>query len=549
MAIPSIAVCTTALEQGDADHALQLAIERLRHDKDDAEALTVCYRAYAQKNDHANAIKVLEIIMQKDPQAYWAYAALGKHLQAAGKLSSAEEILRKAVEECPDDVSIHAELGVLFSELNRLEAGEWHLRRALEIGGADCDVLTNLGLNLAQQSKADAADVAYSKALDIEPRNLRALGYRAKLKEVQGDIAAAKALLERAKNVQPGSVSLLEAQLQLRIGNPEEALAILNNAQRLNGDALLERARVRDRLADYGGAWNDASEAKRRLAAEAGGLIYNATGVESFFAELKRTFDARFLKAMPRAALRPDVPQPVFITGAPRSGTTLLERILGAHACIESAGELPFVGEFREVSERMLARGSFPQNFSALHAADQRGLAAQLRDTYLHRRSERMSCAADTRFVTDKMPFNEMYLPLIRMAFPHSPVIHLSRNRLDTAVSIFFNKLNHGFHCGYRFDDIIHHLDAMVELLGYYRREFDPRLLDVEYESLVEDTEGEVRRMLGHIGLDYEPSCLRYYERREYVATPSYDEVSRRPNSTSVGRHRNYLAWIGKFAA
>ncbi len=531
------------------DRALQLAIERLRHDKDDAEALAVCYRAYARKNDHANAIKVLEIIIQKKPRAYWAYAALGKQLQSSGKLSRAEDVLRKAAEEYPDDVSIHAELGVLFSELNRLEAGEWHLRRALEIGGADCDILTNLGLNLAQQGKAGAADAAYARALDIEPQNLRALGYHAKLKEVQGDFDAAQALLNRATTVQPGSVSLLEAQLQLRIGNPEEALAILNNAQRLNGDALLERARVRDRLADYGGAWNDASEAKRRLAAEAGGLIYNATGVESFFAELKQTFDASFLKGMPRAALRTDLPQPVFITGAPRSGTTLLERILGAHSCIESAGELPFVGEFREVSERMLARGPFPQNFSALHVADRRGIAAQLRDTYLHRRSERMSFAANTRFVTDKMPFNEMYLPLIRMAFPDSPVIHLSRNRLDTAVSIFFNKLNHGFHCGYRIDDVIHHLDAMAELLGHYRREFEPRLLDVEYESLVENTESEVRRILGLVGLTYEPACLSYYERRDYVATPSYGDVTRRPSMASVNRHKNYLVWIGKFAA
>ena len=138
------------------------------------------------------------------------------------------------------------------------------------------------------------------------------------------------------------------------------------------------------------------------------------------------------------------------------------------------------------------------------------------------------------------MPFNEMYLPLIRMAFPDCPVVHVARHRLDVAVSMLSNKLNHGFHCAYRIEDILHHLDAVSALHAYYRQQFDTREFELRYEALTEDPETLVRELLDYVGLPFEERCLRFYEERRFVATPSYRQVDAKISGKAVGRHRNY---------
>jgi Flp pilus assembly protein TadD len=544
---PTAQDAETALDRGEPDEALRLAIECLRRDRRDIGALTACYHAYVAKHDPGNATKVLEIIVDVAPGTGWALAALGEQLFASGDLIRAEAVLRTTVENAPDNAAAHARLGTVFSELNRLAAGEWHFRRALELGGDDAGILTDLGLNLTRQERGDEADAAYARALELEPDSLRTLAYRAKLKEVRGDLDAARELLRKADAAQPGGVSLLQAGLISRTDGAAAGIAALDRAPRLNGDALLERARLKDLNGDYAGAWQDAVDAKRALAREGGGLAYDAAGVESFFADLEAVFDCDFIAGMPRAPRRADVPQPLFIVGAPRSGTTLLERMLASHSAIQAGGELPFIADLREFSERLLPEHGFPTNLHALRAADRRHVAVLFRDYYLALRAERIASGDRIRFVTDKMPFNEVYLPMIRMAFPDSPVVLLSRNRLDTAVSMLFNKLNHGFHCAYRIDDIFHHLDAVHGLVEYYLRQFDPEILSLAYESFVADAETGIRGVLDFLGLSFEPGCLRFYEDGRFVATPSYSQVGRPVTSGAIGRHRHYLEFIGGF--
>ncbi len=545
MAAPSIKQCNIALKSGDADKALELAIALLQRNKNDIEALTVCYQAYRQKNDSQNAIKVLEVILGIEPGADWASTNLGQLYFTAGKIDCAEATLRRAIEVNPRNAAAHAFIGVVFSELNRLSAGEWHFRRALQIGGPDCDIFTNLALNLTQQEKGDEADSLYAQAHELEPRNIRTLAYWAKLQEVRGEFTGAINLLDKAEEIQPGSVDLLRATLQSRTGNDEQALDTIGAAKKLNGDALLERGHLKDRMGDYDGAWNDFVEAKRLLAGDK--LRYDAQAVEKFFDNLKATFDGELMSELPRSSPSSGVAQPIFVVGAPRSGTTLVERILSAHSAIEAGGELPFIADLRVLSEKLLAGAGFPQNIAAMRVADQRHVATLFRDYYLAHRNERLCPSNAVAFVTDKMPFNEMYLPLIRMAFPLCPIVHLSRHRLDTAVSMLSNKLNHGFHCAYRIDDIMHHLNAVSTLHQHYRQQIDTQEYRLSYETLVENPEVEVRGLLEHIGLPFEEGCLNFHEGRGFIATPSYRQVDEKISDRSVGRHKNYLQHLERF--
>ena len=546
MSPPSIKECNRALESGAAEEALRLAIELLHRNKNDIDALTVCYRAYRLKKDLANSASVLEVILNVDPLIDWAAAELGNLYFLSGRIDKAEAVLRRAVELHPDSAAANAHLGKVFSELNRLSAGEWHFRRALDVGGPDCNTLTDLALNLTRQERADEAGELYRQAHELEPANIHTIAYWAKLHEVRGEVDEAKALLDKAMAVQPGSVDLLVATLQARAGDNEGALATIDRGRKLNGDALLERGLIKDRIGDFDGAWEDFVEAKRSLAIEAGGLRYDAGAVEKFFGELRETFDSNTMRLLPKAAHRAGTAQPLFIVGAPRSGTTLVERILASHPSIAAGGELPFIQDMRVFSEKLLPEAGFPKNVAAACVADRRHVVTLFRDFYLAQRDERFEPACGTEFVTDKMPFNEMYLPLIRLAFPECPVVHVSRHRLDVAISMFSNKLNHGFHCAYRIKDILHHLNAVAELHEQYRQQFDTREFVVHYEKLASEPESTVRELLDYIGLPFEERCLRFHEERRFVATPSYRQVDSKISNRSVGRHRNYQRQFDK---
>ena len=125
------------------------------------------------------------------------------------------------------------------------------------------------------------------------------------------------------------------------------------------------------------------------------------------------------------------------------------------------------------------------------------------------------------------MPFNEIHLPLLRMAFPEAKIIRVVRHPLDVCVSMLANNMTHGFACAYRIEDIAHHLAGVFDLVEHYSRECNPGDFTLRYESLIADQSGETRRLLEYLGLPFEDACLRFHENRRYAPTPSYARVGR----------------------
>src|SRR5690606_31086117 len=146
------------------------------------------------------------------------------------------------------------------------------------------------------------------------------------------------------------------------------------------------------------------------------------------------------------------------------------------------------------------------------------------------------------RFFVDKMPFNELYFPLIRMAFPAAPIIRVVRHPLDVCISMMAHHLTHGFNCAFRLEDVAAHLAAMFALTEHYRRKLEVNELVVRYEDLVAGQEPVTRRMLEHAGLPFDPACLRFHRNTRYARTPSYDQVTEPLHDRSVDRHRHYAA-------
>jgi len=500
-------------------------------------------REAAARGDVAQAAAALQEIIKSDLSADWAFNDLIRLLYQHGHRANAEAVARMALRANPRNAHAHDLFGTILSELNDLPAGEWHFRRALQLGGEQAAFLRNLALNLTQQGRTEEAETHYVRADQIAPDDWQTLAHWSRLCEVRGDLPQAEKLLERARLLAPSpdDVKLLQAIYLGRAHRIDEALALLESTtSQLGGQAQLERGRLYDARGNYTRAWEDFVEAKQKLA-RAGGLQYSAAAVEEFFGAMKQFFTRAHLELLPSADVRSDVRQPIFIMGFPRSGTTLIEQILCSHSSVVAGGELPFVGDLRKLALLLLpSEEAFPEHLSQTWTADNRYVATLFRDYYLARARQAGLLREGGRYFTDKWPFNEIYLPLVKMAFPDARIIRLVRHPLDVCLSMLSNNVAHGFYCGYRIEDIVHHLAAVHDLVEHYRREMHLEELVLRYESFIDDPAAHTRKLLDYLGLPFEESCLRFHENRRYAPTPSYVQVTQRVNDRSIARFRHY---------
>jgi hypothetical protein len=228
----------------------------------------------------------------------------------------------------------------------------------------------------------------------------------------------------------------------------------------------------------------------KRLLRELSGQAYLADHARELAGRLKGFFTRKRLGILPRATIADGRPQPIFILGFPRSGTTLVEQTLTAHPAISAGDELPFIIDIADIMPRMLGSPlGYPEALSELWMGDQRAGLDNLRDYYLQRAHQFGVTTPGMSWFTDKMPLNEMHLGLISLLFPKSPLIHVIRHPLDVVVSVFSNQLTHGFYCAYALETIAEHYALVRDLTDHYLGELPLNYLAIRYEDIVDAQE------------------------------------------------------------
>jgi Tfp pilus assembly protein PilF len=527
-----------ALQAGRPDDAASAAREILKADPANIDALEILVLIARDRGEYAEAERDLRHILALAPDARWARDDLARLLLDAGKPALAEAEVRTSLAIGSDDADAHAMLGSLLSERERLVEGASHLRRAIALAGRHPQLLINLARNLMRQGALDEAAAITAEASAAAPDLLAGAVLAVEIAEQRGDLDAAWQSLDRAEHLarrDGRDILFVRATLLAQGPRWREALALLDGLPALHGGAQLLRARLRDRAARYEEAWADCIAGKAALA-KASGRRYDAATVEEHFAKLAAIGRIDTLRPSRR-----DGPQPLFILGMPRSGTTMVEQLLSSHSAIRAGGELPFVAELADFAGRMLGGAEpFPSGLGRLATADHHHIPALFRDFYLARAEVYGLTEPGARFFTDKMPVNEIYLPLIRLAFRDAPLIAVRRHPLDTLVSIMMHDLTHGFDCGYRIEDAAHQLAAVSALTDGY----DAPAHSFSYEGFVADQTGETGRLMAHIGLATEPAQVRFHENRRHAPTPSYAQVREPLHDRSIGRWKNYRAQL-----
>jgi tetratricopeptide (TPR) repeat protein len=231
---------------------------------------------------------------------------------------------------------------------------------------------------------------------------------------------------------------------------------------------------------------------------------------------------------------------PIFIVGLPRAGSTLIEQILASHSAVEGTRELADIPRLvhqlngRE-SDQVQAR--YPQVLAELGVDAYRGFGEKyVEDTRIYRTGK-------PRFI-DKMPNNFRHIALIHLILPNARIIDARRDPMDCCFSNFRQLFANGQEFTYSLEEIGRYYRIYVEVMGHWDRVLPGRVLRIQHEELIEDLEGNVRRMLDYCGLPFEPTCLEFHRTERSVRTASSEQVRRPINREGVGQWRDYEPYL-----
>jgi predicted Zn-dependent protease len=573
-----------------AHYELALALSALERN---AHAIAALQRAVTIKPDMADAWRALgdELTIAGDPAG--ADSAYAQNIRASTKderllapaaalcennIPQAEALLRAHLRKYPTDVAALRMLAEVAARLGRYGDAETLLTRCLELAPSFAAARHHRAIVLHRQNKSAAALREVTELLAKDPRNpaynnLRA-AILARIGDLQDSIEVYAGILAehpaqpkiwlsyghalKSSGREDDSVAAYKKSIELlpSLGEAYWSLANLKTAQFINEEVEAMRSQLRrpdltleDQLHlnfAMGKALEDRCEYAASFEHYALGnhlrrtqLRYRADEMSTHVQRVKSSFTAQFFaERMSYGAAAPD---PIFIVGLPRSGSTLLEQILSSHSQVEGTMELPDIaGIARSLSDT--GRKSQIPGYSTVLKASSADECRELGERYISQTRIQRKTAAP--FFIDKMPNNFAHIDLIQLALPRAKIIDARRHPLGCCFSGFKQHFARGQGFTYSLEDIGRYYRDYVELMAFFDAVLPGRIHRVIYESMIEDTESEVRRLLEYCGLPFEDSCLRFYENERAVRTASSQQVRKPIFREGVDHWRHYEPWL-----
>jgi tetratricopeptide (TPR) repeat protein len=440
-----------------------------------------------------------------------------------------------------DFPAVHAKLGFVLLGLHKYAEAAPHFVQALEKHSDDGAVRVGLAYALQRQSDWPAAEDQYRRALVLQPGNVQAMLGMGTCLRSRGRLEDACAWYERALQADPGCMDAYHLLSTIRRFAEDDPLLAQCETQQPRVAALppIKQARywfalgkMREDARRFDEAFVAYAAGNR---ARAGLFVLDESDADAWLERTCAAFDARLLAAHPRRSSE-DARVPVFVVGMPRSGTSLIEQILASHPNVHGAGEIP---DLRDVLVAKLgAPPGWPEQAGRLSAAALRDMG----DAYLERVFRR---APQATHVVNKTTLNYRHVGLIRMLLPQARIIHAARDPMASCFSCFTHLFD-GDNLPYSYDlqTLGRYYVRYAKLMQHWRAVVPDAVLDVRYEELVRDTEGEVRRMLDYLGLEWNAACLDFHRNRRVVETASRAQVTQPIYQGSIARWRHFEAHL-----
>jgi tetratricopeptide (TPR) repeat protein len=452
------------------------------------EALTCYDRALTERPDYAEAL-----------------SNRGNTLHELKRFEEALASYDRALMLRPDYAEALSNRGNTLHELRRFAEALASYHLALKVRPDYAEAQDNVGLTLLQLGRLPEARVAFEQAVTLAPCKAK---YRRDLGEitrfVPGDanLAALEKLAEDSAALSIGDrveMHFALAKAYEDMGRHAEAFT-----QLLDGNALKHRQVTYDEAETLGG-----------------------------LDRVQAVFTSELIQRWQNAG-NPS-PVPVFIVGMARSGSTLVEQILASHPQVFGGGELKyFDAAMQGIRTKLDDSTTFPELVSGMTGEDYRDLGTR----YL---AEVERLAAGVSHITDKMPMNFIFTGLIHLALPNAIIIHTIRDPVDTCLSCFSRLFTEGQNHTYDLAELGRYYRHYQALMAHWHRVLPAgRILDVRYEDVVADLEGQARRIIAHCGLNWDPHCLDFHQTERPVLTASAAQVRQPIYNSAIGRWRVY---------
>ena len=501
-----------AMRRGDWAGAQRLAAAMMA--RAPAEGQFVLGVVAASTGRVVEALAHMQAAVAADPRGEYR-AQLAKLYSLLRRDGEAAQVLREAEEALPEDALSLDTIGCVYARLGQHGAALPHFVAAVALEPGNREFRYNQAVTLQFLGKVDEAEAALEALLALAPQDARAHHLLASLRKqsaARNHVARLEAGYAQAK---PGRDRLLMGYALAKeledIGQDQRGFSTLCAVT-----AEHHRALAYDRAQDA--ANFQAMEDSWPLIRPAEGAVQEA---------------------------------PVFVIGMPRTGTTLVDRILSSHPDLESAGELqamPLAVKALAMSAGAAAGRQVLDPETALAAA--RGDMAALGRDYLRRAGHHLRGGAP-RFV-DKFPGNFHYVGFIARALPQARIVCLRRHPMDTVLANFRNLFaisSRYYDYSYDLMDIAAYYARFDRLMAFWRAALPGRVMELAYEDLVSDQEGQTRALLAHCGLAWDARCLSFQDNAAPVSTPSAAQVRRPMYRDSVARWRRHEAALAPVRA
>jgi len=452
-------------------------------------------------NQRRVAISAFGSVTKLRPDHGAAWANLAKEYALGGQLARADAALAQAIRHEDGEAVVHNLIGSVLSLL-----------------GEDDEALTWFG-----------------KAAAREPQNVMYRVTHANCQMFTGQLDEAEDTLREVLEMQPGNANahwilsgLRKARDSRHVSEMESLLATGKYPAKALPFMYYAMGKELEDLEDWEAAFAAFEKGAR---ARRSTIEYDEPGEVGAYEAFERLFTREWMDAPGEGF---DSSAPIFVVGQPRTGTTLVERIITSHSQVHSAGELKQFGN----ALRRLTRYAGSARFSAALAEGAATVdVRQLGRTYIETTRK---MAGDTPRFVDKLPTNFHYVPLILKALPNAKIVHLRRNPMDACFSSFKQLFADAYLHSYDLEEMARHHARYYRLMETWRRRFGDRYHEVAYEHVAADLEPNARKLIDFLGLPWEDACLEFHKQKAAVTTASSVQVRQPAHTRSIGRWRRY---------
>lgn len=513
--------CLVQMEQ--LEDAMEAYADAYEIEPESTELCLAIGQVWLETSDPGEASSWFQKVILLDDENIEAHCGLADIIKQNGNLPLALELLTPLLEKEPDNIGVLISMADTLWEDGDAETALEHLRHAQSLQPQRTDLYAKIGQILSSAGDVDQALIEYQAALEKNPNCIPALNGLAATNRDKLEISHVqrmKKLLEN-KKIRSGALASLHNGLAYYFDSKKENKKAAKHMEKANHHQWIHKS-------------------KR-------GWEYDVRKQESHVSDLIDTFNSDYFESVKGLGCNDE--SPVFIVAMPRSGTTLTEQILARHSKVLGVGERNFAGQsfnqFTRIGQEQ-NQNDKTNDFTNLKTINRENIAS-ITKRYLAQLQQLKDKAylSNALRVVDKMPDNYSLLGWIVTLFPNAKIIHANRDPRDVALSCWMTQFG-SIRWACNQDHLVARIEQYQRLMEHWRKVLPTPILEMNYEDLIANQEQESRKLIGWIGLDWDPACLEFYDSDRLIRTASITQVRQPIYNKSVAKWKRYEQYIGE---